>query len=173
MFMSSHTHPQPAHCNPAPEHGKEDTQRRARSVAGHRKGGTGASSRLLKGVAHPKISKEPHNKASLQRKGAAVALKQAAVRLSKADLRRNARLDHFVATATKEERHARKVNRDFSSVDHEPAARCEQERARQPIAQAPTDPAMKRRKVWVSAVTLVLNPVWSAQPASCLPCQRQ
>ena len=84
---TTQTHPQPVHCNPAPGHVKEETHRRARRVAGRRQGGTGASSRLLQGGFHPKISKQQRSKASLPRPGSAQAVSKrpgtAASRLSK------------------------------------------------------------------------------------------
>ena len=161
-------------------HFKEATERRASNSAGHRqerhskvatgrRGGSsgrhrqGVSDRFLKGVSQPIIAKHhqgsrashpPHGSAGAVGKGpgSAAASGQAAVRMSKAELRRNASLDKWVATATTEDKLARRVNVDYSDAN-EPAAQPAQQRARlpkqraQPPAKVFSVPAMKKRKV--------------------------
>ena len=134
-------------------HSKEATERRASSSAKHRQG---ISNRFLKGVSRPMIAKHHqgsrasharHSSAGAAGKGPgkAAASVPAAVRMSKAELRRNASLDKWIATATEEDKLARKINRDFSDGP-EPAAQHAQQRA-QPPAKVFKVPAMKKRKV--------------------------
>ena len=147
-----------------PHHCKQATQRRASSSAGHRHR-QGDIHRLLKGVSRPKITKSLACRAIHSRHGSAGAVGKdsscsvaasgkTAVRLSKAELRREKALQLFVATATQEDKQARKVNRDFSDKQEHPAQPT-QLRAQQ-RAQPPTEvfsvQAMKKRKVWQQAL---------------------
>ena len=128
---------------------------RASSSAGHRHR-QGDTLRRLKGVARPRITKSTarreghpyHGSAAAERKSpssSAAASGQTAVRLSKAELRRETSLQKWITAATEEDKLARKVGRDFSD-QHEHAAPPVQPR-RPPTAKVFTVGAMKKRKV--------------------------
>ena len=154
---TSFSRPQSSHCASSPRRSREATQRRTSRSAWHRQGATGHP---LSGVSHPKITKDNRSRASRRHPGSeeavgkgpggASASGQAAVRLSKAELRRNASLDKWVATAAEEDKLARRVNRDFSDGP-EPAAQPAQQRP-QPPAKVLRVPAMKKRKVYTAAL---------------------
>ena len=151
--------PRSSHSIFTPCHSKKAMERRASRPDGHRQVAPGHS---LNRVSHPKITKNKGSKASHQcpgsagaaakGPGSAAASGQAAVRLSKTELKRNKALETFVATATEADKLARRVNRDFSDKD---------EQAAQPLQQKTQSlqqhthlhpkvsevPATKKRKV--------------------------